>query len=134
MIMRKMLLLLAAAALAGCSQTNLADVVGQLSKDSATSCFDVQIATPWGTQKATYARSNSSSSSAASDTNGCAFQHGGTTAAPANGAAPLIPLPAVPAAPAVSFKPLAFTPSSPSSAPGPTSDMIARVAAQMQQH
>lgn len=132
MIMRKMLLLLAAAALAGCSQTNLADVVGQLSKDSATSCFDVQIATPWGTQKATYARSNSSSSSAASDTNGCAFQHGGTAAA-----APSLSLQAIPAAPAMPVEPLrapiVFNPPSWTS-PSPTSDMIARVAAQMQQH
>lgn len=104
--MRVSLNLVAAACLllGGCSSSNLTDLVGQLSKDPATSCMDLQITTPWGITKATYARSNSAAGSSASDANGgCAFNHNGGGVAPV--APPLAPT-SPSGAPAVSAVPL----------------------------
>lgn len=106
---RSILALILSASLCGCS-SDLADTVKALAADNATSCLDLTIATPWGTQKATYARSNSSASSAASDTAGCAFNHGGS--APTGQASPRAPVttpsaPTAPAQPSVAIKPLA---------------------------
>jgi hypothetical protein len=132
--------LASAIALSGCAQDNLSDAIKSLSADNSTACLDITISTPWGTQKATYARSNSANGSAASDTSGCAFSHGGGGAAPAAAApVPAAPVPAAPTSP-IAPAPVAGKTAAISGAQvnlaraEPVADYAARIAALMAQH